>query len=258
MTIPGLDSYSALQLCQVLKMVAKAGASVLFTIHQPSSQIFNSFDHLILLNKGRCMYQGSVRGITDYFSARGQPCPPHYNPADWIIHLTQSMTLIELEENNFVSSHAHELGEPFKTDSTIAVGTTIKTPCALGAAGVGLAPPGVVVQTLMLLEREFKNMRRDKSALIARFVLGIFLSTLVGTLFLRVGETDSSNPSNLQSRFGALIMSMIMAMFGSVRCPVRRCFWRRRFEYWLLRCWYITHEPEKMFAGSTDTFILPC
>ena len=42
----GLDSYSAVQLCQVLKKVANAGASVLFTIHQPSSDIFKSFDNL--------------------------------------------------------------------------------------------------------------------------------------------------------------------------------------------------------------------
>lgn len=48
----GLDSFSAVQLCQVLKKVANAGASVLFTIHQPSSEIFNSFDHLILMNQG--------------------------------------------------------------------------------------------------------------------------------------------------------------------------------------------------------------
>ena len=45
--------------------------SVLFTIHQPSSEIFNSFDHLILLNKGRVMYQGSVSGVPDYFADKG-------------------------------------------------------------------------------------------------------------------------------------------------------------------------------------------
>jgi ABC-type multidrug transport system ATPase subunit len=42
----GLDSFSALQLSKVLKKVANAGASVLFTIHQPQSDIFDSFDHL--------------------------------------------------------------------------------------------------------------------------------------------------------------------------------------------------------------------
>jgi ABC-type multidrug transport system ATPase subunit len=81
----GLDSFSAVQLCHVLKNVAKAGASVLFTIHQPSSEIFNSFDHLILLNQGQVMYQGSVEGVPDYFADRGRPSPPNYNPADWIM-----------------------------------------------------------------------------------------------------------------------------------------------------------------------------
>ena len=81
----GLDSFSAVQLCQVLKKVAHAGSSVLFTIHQPSSEIFNSFDHLILLNKGRVMYQGPVAAVPEYFAARGHPNPPNYNPADFIM-----------------------------------------------------------------------------------------------------------------------------------------------------------------------------
>ena len=81
----GLDSFSAVQLCQLLKKVAQAGSSVLFTIHQPCSEIFNSFDHLILLNKGRIMYQGAVVDVPRYFAERNQPCPPNYNPADWIM-----------------------------------------------------------------------------------------------------------------------------------------------------------------------------
>jgi energy-coupling factor transporter ATP-binding protein EcfA2 len=81
----GLDSFSAVQLCQVLKKVANAGASVLFTIHQPSSEIFNSFDRLILMNKGRVMFQGPVGQVPDYFSDHGFPSPPNYNPADWVM-----------------------------------------------------------------------------------------------------------------------------------------------------------------------------
>lgn len=83
--LSGLDSFSAVQLCQVLKKVANAGASVLFTIHQPSSEIFNSFDRLILMNQGRVMYQGSVDDVPSYFGARGHSNPQNYNPADWIM-----------------------------------------------------------------------------------------------------------------------------------------------------------------------------
>lgn len=81
----GLDSFSAVQVCQLLKKVARAGAGVMCTIHQPSSRIFREFDHLILLQKGRVMYNGHIDCVTDFFGARGYSCPRNYNPADWIM-----------------------------------------------------------------------------------------------------------------------------------------------------------------------------
>jgi ABC-type multidrug transport system ATPase subunit len=80
-----LDSFSAVQLCEVLKKVSNAGASVLFTIHQPASEIFSNFDHLILLNKGQIMYAGSVSNVPAFFAMHDYPMPPNYNPADWIM-----------------------------------------------------------------------------------------------------------------------------------------------------------------------------
>jgi ABC-type multidrug transport system ATPase subunit len=56
----GLESYSAMQLIKVLKKVAKAESSVLSTIHQPISDVFNSFNQIILMNSGQVMASGSV------------------------------------------------------------------------------------------------------------------------------------------------------------------------------------------------------
>jgi ABC-type multidrug transport system ATPase subunit len=81
----GLDSFCAAKLCQVLKKVATSGATALFTTHQPSSSLFASFDRLILLHKGRVMYQGAVEDVPSYFGDRGYPSPPYCNPADWIM-----------------------------------------------------------------------------------------------------------------------------------------------------------------------------
>lgn len=69
----GLDSFSAMQLIKVLKKIANAGCSVLFTIHQPSSEVFNSFDRVILLNRGCVMYQGPVQDVPDYFAMHKHP-----------------------------------------------------------------------------------------------------------------------------------------------------------------------------------------
>jgi ABC-type multidrug transport system ATPase subunit len=81
----GLDSFAAKQVMGLLQKVAKAGNIVLFTIHQPSSDVFASFDRLILLHKARLMYSGLVSNITRDFEANHFPIPPNYNPADWIL-----------------------------------------------------------------------------------------------------------------------------------------------------------------------------
>ena len=54
----GLDSTTALQVVLLLKDLAKKGKTVISTIHQPSSELFNEFDRLMLLVDGRCIFHG--------------------------------------------------------------------------------------------------------------------------------------------------------------------------------------------------------
>jgi ABC-2 type transporter len=240
----GLDSYSAVQLCQVLKKVANAGASVLFTIHQPSSDIFKSFDNLILMNKGRVMYQGPVEDVNSYFAARSNPVPPNYNPADWIMvrfpicgytlkrivhkltvkfsylckqNVAQSINIKTLNEQGFFEADKRDMGEAFTPeDGKDALGITITKRGKVDAL-VDERPPGMLTQTRLLFNRELQNLHRDVTALGARFGLTIFLGTLIGVIFLNVGASDSSIPSNLQSHFGALVMVSLMSMFGTAQ-----------------------------------------
>lgn len=65
----------------------QAGKSVVITIHQPSSRMFNMFDKLILLGKGRSLYFGKASEAMLYFSSIG--CSPliPMNPAEFLIDL---------------------------------------------------------------------------------------------------------------------------------------------------------------------------
>jgi len=190
----GLDSFSAVQLCQVLKKVANAGSSVLFTIHQPSSEIFNSFDHLILLNRGRVMYQGAVSDVPDYFGARNHPNPPNYNPADWIMNVAQSTPEDRLNDDGFYPKDERPMEDAFLAeDGQDALGITLTKRTATGTKD--LRPVGLGTEISLLFQREFNNLRRDVTAVGARFGLTIFLSVLFGVIFLDVGETDATEPS---------------------------------------------------------------
>jgi hypothetical protein len=202
-----------------LKKVANAGASVLFTIHQPASEIFNSFDHLILMNKGRVMYQGPVPDVPEYFGARGHPNPPNYNPADWIMNVAQSIPIDELNKAGFFPTDQRDMGEPFEGgDGKDELGITLTGRHA--NKDYDDSPVGVLTQTQMLFNREVVNLKRDTASLGARFGLTIFLGILIGIIFLHVGETDPNGPNgqqNVQSRFGALVMVLLMGMFGTAQ-----------------------------------------
>ncbi|KAF7815999.1 ABC transporter G family member 26 [Senna tora] len=83
----GLDSSSANRLLLTLHGLAKAGRTIITTIHQPSSRIFHMFDKLLLISEGYPIYYGKARDSMDYFSSlRFIPEIP-MNPAEFLLDL---------------------------------------------------------------------------------------------------------------------------------------------------------------------------
>lgn len=84
----GLDSYNAFNVVESLVSLAKDyNRTVVFTIHQPRSNIVAMFDQLILLARGKMVYSGDVSKCHEYFSEIGHPCPPGFNIADFLSKL---------------------------------------------------------------------------------------------------------------------------------------------------------------------------
>lgn len=82
----GLDSFAARRVLRLLRDVALAGNNtVLFTIHQPSSDVFRSFDRLLLLHRGRTMYQGLARDAAADFARLGYGVPDSHSTAEWLL-----------------------------------------------------------------------------------------------------------------------------------------------------------------------------
>jgi ABC-type multidrug transport system permease subunit len=132
--------------------------------------------------------------------------------------VAQSVPLKDLNEQGFFPVDARDMGDAFTPeDGKDALGITITKRGKVEAGAVDERPPGMLVQIRLLFQRELMNLRRDVTAVGARFGLTIFLGTLIGIIFLNVGSSDSSVPSNLQSHFGGLIMVSLMSMFGTAQ-----------------------------------------
>eukprot|EP00529_Nitzschia_sp_RCC80_P009532 CAMPEP_0113467786 /NCGR_PEP_ID=MMETSP0014_2-20120614/15001_1 /TAXON_ID=2857 /ORGANISM="Nitzschia sp." /LENGTH=765 /DNA_ID=CAMNT_0000360119 /DNA_START=192 /DNA_END=2489 /DNA_ORIENTATION=+ /assembly_acc=CAM_ASM_000159 len=212
----GLDSHNALVLCQLLKKIANAGASVLLTIHQPSSEIFASLDRLILLNQGKVMYQGMIPDVAQDFADRGFPVPKHYNVADHVMRVALLNTEPELEDAGFFPEDTRTIAEAFRNDDQHdpdrdALGITKHS-----KDEEHVPPPGIPAQTRALFHREIKNLYRNTHALKTRTAMTLAISLVIGALFYQVAKGDFSEYIYVQSTFGALLMALTANIFATV------------------------------------------
>ena len=83
----GLDAAAASNIMQEIVRVAKEERLIIIcTIHQPSTKVYNSFDQLMILSRGRTAFVGNVDDAVPYFSSIGHECPANMNPAEVGLH----------------------------------------------------------------------------------------------------------------------------------------------------------------------------
>ncbi|KAI5579409.1 hypothetical protein BDE02_08G087600 [Populus trichocarpa] len=99
----GLDARAAAVVMRAVKNVAETGRTVVCTIHQPSIDIFEAFEELLLMKLGgRIIYFGPVgqfsSKVIEYFeSIPGVPkIEDKYNPATWMLEVTSRSAEAEL------------------------------------------------------------------------------------------------------------------------------------------------------------------
>lgn len=107
----GLDAYNAFNVIECLVTLAKTyKRTVIFTIHQPRSNIVALFDRLILLAQGKIVYSGPFGSCQDYFDRIGYACPPGFNIADYLVDLTMHAGSMEPHDDGTLNADAASLG----------------------------------------------------------------------------------------------------------------------------------------------------
>ncbi|RHN60521.1 putative taurine-transporting ATPase [Medicago truncatula] len=59
--------------------------TIITSIHQPGTEVFQLFHNLCLLSSGRLVYFGPASAATEFFAMNGFPCPPLQNPSDHLL-----------------------------------------------------------------------------------------------------------------------------------------------------------------------------
>uniref|UniRef100_A0ACD5U6A6 Uncharacterized protein n=1 Tax=Avena sativa TaxID=4498 RepID=A0ACD5U6A6_AVESA len=208
----GLDSASAFFVTQTLRGLARDGRTVIASIHQPSSEVFELFDRLFLLSGGKTVYFGQASEACEFFAQAGFPCPPMRNPSDHFLRcINADFDKVKATLKGSMKMRFEKPDDPLERTTTLEairrlfsyyqrsqyyyvarqkVDEMARVKGTILDAGGSQASFGM--QAFTLTKRSFVNMSRDFGYYWLRLVIYIVVTICIGSIYLNVGTKYSS------------------------------------------------------------------
>ncbi|KAJ5094428.1 hypothetical protein N7456_010289 [Penicillium angulare] len=194
----GLDAFTAMSIIEVLQGLAAEGRTLIMTIHQSRSDLFQHFPQVLLLARGGYpVYAGPGQQMLPHFAELGHDCPQTTNPADFVLDLI-TVDLQQEDREAVTRERVQNLISRW-TETAPTLGRTasqIATPAGLGSLRRRMLPFRVTFP--LVLHRSFINFWRQPPLVMARSaqVLGI---AIIMALFFAPLKHDYAA---VQSRMG--------------------------------------------------------
>ena len=174
---------------RILRDLAAAGdCTVVCTIHQPQTKIFELFDDLMLLKAGLVVYYGPANKTVDFFAEAGYPCPPLTNPAD---HFLDVITPPASLSSNSIS-HQHSEVDNALMKVFKPVNNKTEEEYEIYSDVILHTPPSWMHQFSVLLRRTLLENIRSYSVIVTLLVQNIVMALLIGGAFYQIGNGPES------------------------------------------------------------------
>ena len=220
----GLDATSAFQLIRTLKTLAGKGRTIVVTIHQPRSEIWGLFDHLLLLTGGSLVYSGPVDRCLPYFEDLGYGLPPFVNPAEHLIDLaavdTRSADL-EASSSLRVEGLKQAWRSYYKNRTPQSLVETSPANNLLALPLPNIARSALSRQIKVLTMRTLKVTLRDPLGVAGSLLEAITMGVLMGWIFLSLdGSLEGIRSKEGAVYTAASLQSYIILIFETYRLTI--------------------------------------
>jgi len=242
----GLDAQAAWSVVRFLKKLASEGQAILCTIHQPSGELFNQFDRLLLLQKGgRTAYFGDLgpnsMTLIQYFEERsGVKCGENDNPAEYILDMIGAGATATTDKNWFQlyreSPQYVEMQNELDRLSRIGAEASLSAE-ASSRLNREYAQP-FFVQVSEVVRRAFASYWRNPTYVIAKLFLNAFGGLFIGSSFW--GQGAKTSTASLQNKLFATFMSLVLSTSLSQQLQPEFIEQRSLFE--------VRERPSKMYS----------
>ncbi|XP_061708449.1 protein brown-like [Cydia pomonella] len=180
----GLDSYSAYLVISILKQLTESGRIVICSVHQPSSDLFNQFNNIMLMAEGRLLFHGTQEECRKMFESIDLHCPNNYNPAEFYIRAVSSQV-----ETNHVGRILAKYQDHFRRcDETVET-----------KAKYSVYQRNWFVQVYLLLWRSSLSLKRTFGSHLMQLFLNIGISAMViSTCYIGITGTTQRGVQDLR------------------------------------------------------------
>lgn len=232
----GLDARAANIVMRTIRDTVDTGRTCVCTIHQPSVDIFEAFDEMLLLKPGgRTIYFGPLgegsASLIAYLSAVPgvAPIKPRYNAAAWM-----------LEETTPAAEKALgvDFAEEYRTSELAARMNAViaqyeaPAPGAAPLSRAGMALPGTAAQFQANLARFWKAYYRNPAYNFTRFVTTTFVSLVFGSMFWEQGAPENrSTVGGVLNIAGVIFMGTLFVGIGNCMTVQPMIFMQREVFY---------------------------
>eukprot|EP00817_Percolomonadidae_sp_ATCC50343_P003641 CAMPEP_0117424024 /NCGR_PEP_ID=MMETSP0758-20121206/4527_1 /TAXON_ID=63605 /ORGANISM="Percolomonas cosmopolitus, Strain AE-1 (ATCC 50343)" /LENGTH=692 /DNA_ID=CAMNT_0005207557 /DNA_START=671 /DNA_END=2745 /DNA_ORIENTATION=+ len=213
----GLDAASAFTVIHSLVTLAKKyNKTIIFSIHQPRTNIFAEFDSLMLLSQGRIKYVGPADDAVNYFRGQNLEIPQTGNVADHLIDIIvdaehsgrdlpfnppKKDTILESDVPIYGSKSKKTHGSPaLLTEQRFFTGRLTQYATSF------------MTQLWALSLRALTNIRRDFFLFPAHFISSILIGLTLGIVYWQQGD----NFNSVQNRLGANFFILTVLSFTSM------------------------------------------
>ena len=233
----GLDARAAAIVMRTVRNTVDTGRTVVCTIHQPSIDIFEAFDELLLMKRGgQVIYSGPLgrnsHKVVEYFEAiHGvQKIKDKYNPATWMLEVSSIAAEVRLNMDfaeYYKSSSLHQRNKALVKELSIppsgAKDLYFTSQYAQSTWG----------QFKSCLWKQWMTYWRSPSYNLVRYFFTLAAALIVGAIFWKVG-TNLDNANSLTIVIGAMYAAVLFVGIcncGTVQPVVaveRTVFYRER------------------------------
>jgi ATP-binding cassette subfamily G (WHITE) protein 2 len=204
---------------KTMRLLADDRMTVMMSIHQPSSNVFYSFDRLILLADGHTAYYGPPGKCLAYLSTLNFVPPADYNPADFLMDLVYASDPTD-EGSGAMTPRLVLIQSWDNTETLRVVDEALRLLNGAAVDGIlnegGLEEAGFedthipsyaasyLTQVRVLLKRAFKNSTSQLFTAL-NFFQCIAISCLCGLVWFRMPRSEDS----VQDRGGFIFFFMV-------------------------------------------------